>query len=73
MRALQARMCPQGRGSDDGEDGYVRQEGRRPMMDRRRGSELSNVNGGDELSMRVQARDESEVVCWHCNEKGAFV
>ena len=40
------------------------------MMDRRRGSELSNVNGDDELSMRVQARDESEVVCWHCNEKG---
>jgi hypothetical protein len=60
--------------SDNGESRYgLRQEERRPIMDRRRGSELSNVNGGDELSMRALARDESEVVCWHCNEKGVFV
>jgi hypothetical protein len=72
------QVCPEPRKPRDesisGEGRYgLRQEDRRPRMDRRRDSELSNVNGGDEYTMRAQARDESEVVCWHCREKGALV
>lgn len=77
-----ARMCPEPRKprdeawqrpersrsvSSDGEAAYRSRQPRRYDGD----NELSDVSGrDDEHAMRSQFRDESEVTCWTCNEKG---